>query len=146
MFEHGGISKKPIRCVMTMALAYVSAVTPVRAHHSFAAEYDASRPVTLNGTLTKMEWTNPHGWIFIDVKGPDGTVVNWAVEAGSPNALLRKGLRATDFAIGAEVVVSGYRAKSGKPMANGRTVKFADGRNFFMGSSGTGAPDDGREK
>ena len=116
---------------------------PALAHHAFAAEFDANQPVALKGTLTKMEWTNPHGWIFVDVKGADGKVVNWAIEAGSPNALLRKGLRKTDFTIGSEVVISGFRAKNGTPSASGRTVKFADGRNFFMGSTGTGAPDEG---
>ena len=119
---------------------------PALAHHAFAAEFDANQPVALKGTLTKMEWTNPHGWIFVDVKGTDGKVVNWAIEAGSPNALLRKGLRKTDFTIGSEVVISGFRAKNGTPSASGRTVKFNDGRNFFMGSTGTGAPDDGPEK
>ena len=116
---------------------------PALAHHAFAAEFDASQPVALKGTLTKMEWTNPHGWIFVDVKGADGKVVNWAIEAGSPNAMLRKGLRRTDFTIGSEVVINGFRAKNGTPSASGRTVKFADGRNFFMGSTGTGAPDEG---
>jgi len=116
---------------------------PALAHHAFAAEFDANQPVALKGTLTKMEWTNPHGWIFVDVKGTDGKVVNWAIEAGSPNAMLRKGLRKTDFTIGSEVVINGFRAKNGTPSASGRTVKFADGRNFFMGSTGTGAPDEG---
>jgi hypothetical protein len=116
---------------------------PALAHHAFAAEFDANQPVALKGTLTKMEWTNPHGWIFVDVKGADGKVVNWAIEAGSPNALLRKGLRKTDFTIGSEVVINGFRAKNGTPSASGRTVKFNDGRNFFMGSTGTGAPDEG---
>ena len=116
---------------------------PALAHHAFAAEFDANQPVALKGTLTKMEWTNPHGWIFVDVKGTDGKVVNWAIEAGSPNALLRKGLRKTDFTIGSEVVINGFRAKNGTPSASGRTVKFNDGRNFFMGSTGTGAPEEG---
>ena len=112
----------------------VSASTTL-AHHSFAAEFDANAPITLTGTLTKMEWVNPHGWIYVDVKGPDGKVQNWAIEAGAPNALLRRGLRKTDFPIGTEVNVKGFRAKNGTPTANGQTVTFKDGRNFFLGAS-----------
>src|SRR3984893_6462420 len=115
-------------------------------HHAFEAEFDANKPVTLTGTLTKMEWVNPHGWIHIDVKGPDGKVANWAIETGSPNGLVRRGLRAGDFPIGSKLVVEGYRARNGGTVANGRSVTFADGRNFFMGSSGVGAPKDGAEE
>jgi hypothetical protein len=104
------------------------------AHHSFSAEFDATQPITLKGKLTKMDWVNPHGWLYVDVVQPDGKVVNWAIEAGSPNSLLRKGLRQSDFPIGSEVVIDGYRARSGKPTANGTAVKFADGRNFFLGA------------
>jgi hypothetical protein len=125
---------------VTLTVGVLTAVASMRAHHSFAAEFDINKPITLKGTLTKMEWINPHGWIHIDVKDPGGKVVNWAIETGQPNALLRRGLRRTDFPIGVEVTVEGYQAKNGKPIANGITVKFADGRNFFMGSSGTGAP------
>ena len=120
---------------------------PVAAHHAFAAQFDASKLVTLTGTLTKMEWVNPHGWVYMDVKGPDGKVTNWAVEAGSPNTLLRRGLRKEDFPAGIEIIVEGFLGKNGSPTLNGRTVKMTDGRNFFMGSAGTpGAPGDGAEK
>jgi hypothetical protein len=123
-----------MRLIVVAAIALLWAV-PLVAHHSFAAEFDASQPVTLKGKLTKMEWLNPHGWLHIDVSGPDGKVVNWAIEAGAPNALLRRGLRLVDFPVGSEVVVEGFRAKNGSPTANGTTVKFADGRNFFLGAS-----------
>jgi len=125
--------------IFSVGLA-LSAATAL-AHHSFAAEFDANQPIQLTGTLTKMEWVNPHGWIYIDVKDQSGKVVNWAIEAGAPNALLRRGLRKTDFPLGSEVVVKGFRAKNGTPTANGQTVTFKDGRNFFLGASETpGAP------
>jgi Family of unknown function (DUF6152) len=132
--------------VMALGVGLLLAAVPVAAHHSFAAEFDANAPITLKGTLTKMEWVNPHGWIYVDVKGPDGKVTNWAVEAGAPNALLRRGLRKTDFPNGTEVIIEGFRAKNGSNTINGRSVKMLDGRNFFMGSSGTGAPVDGAER
>ncbi len=129
------------RLVLMLVGGVLLATLPARAHHSFAAEFDVNQPVTLNGTLTKMEWLNPHGWIYIDVAQPDGKIVNWAIEAGAPTALLRRGLRKTDFPAGIEVVVEGYRAKGGAPRANGKTVKFKDGRNFFLGASDApGAP------
>jgi len=128
--------------VMAVGVGLLLAAVPVAAHHSFAAEFDANSPITLKGTLTKMEWVNPHGWIYVDVKGTDGKVTNWAVEAGAPNALLRRGLRKTDFPNGTEVIIEGFRAKNGSNTINGRSVKMLDGRNFFMGSSGTGAPGD----
>ena len=118
---------KPRMLVFGVAALVVS-VVPVTAHHSFAAEFDATKPVTLRGTLTWMDWVNPHGWIYIDVKAADGKVVNWAIEAGDPNALLRHGLRKTGFPVGAELIVEGYQAKNGTPTANGATVKFTDGR------------------
>lgn len=123
--------------VAVLGFGSLLAAQPALAHHSFAAEFDEKQPITLRGKLSKMEWANPHGWLHMDVIGPDGKVVRWAVEAGSPNSLLRRGLRKDDFPMGIEIIVEGYRAKNGSPTVNGRTVKFLDGRNFFMGSSGT---------
>ena len=123
-----------------VGLGLLLPAVPLIAHHSFSAEFDIDQPVTLQGTLTKMEWVNPHGWIHLDVTGSDGDMVSWAVETGSPTALLRRGLRRSDFPPGLEIIVEGYRALDGTPTANGITVKFLDGRNFFAGSSGTGAP------
>jgi hypothetical protein len=105
------------------------------AHHSFSAEFDGNAPITLKGKLSKMEWVNPHGWLHIDVVGPDGKVVTWAVETGATNALMRRGLRQADFPVGSEVVVQGFKAKNGSPSANGSSVTFADGRNFFLGAT-----------
>ncbi len=129
----------------TLAIALVSvgvllAAATGSAHHSFSAEFDIEKPITLAGKLTELEWVNPHGWIHMDVESPDGTVTNWAVEMGNPTALLRRGLRRGDFPPGIEFVVEGYEAKDGSPTANAITVKFPDGRDFFAGSSGTGAP------
>ncbi|HEX6996348.1 MAG TPA: DUF6152 family protein [Gammaproteobacteria bacterium] len=117
--------------IAAAAAALLLGTVSASAHHAFSAEFDIDQPVELKGVVTKLEWTNPHSWLYVDVANADGTVTPWAVEFGSPHALLRRGLRKTDFPVGVEVVVKGYRAKSGKPVANASTVTFADGRDFY---------------
>ncbi len=117
----------------------------VQAHHAFAAEFDASKPVRLRGTITKMEWINPHSWLHLDVEKDDGTVESWMIEAGPPGALVRRGWSRESVIPGTEVLVEGYQAIDGAFRANGRDVTFPDGRRLFAGSSGTGAPLDGAD-
>jgi len=124
----------------------LAGTVPLGAHHAFAAEYDGSKPVKLRGTVTEMEWINPHSWIHIDVKNPDGTVSKWLIEAGAPNSLIRRGWNKNSLLPGTEILVEGFQAKDGELRANGRDVTFADGRKMFVGSSGTGAPDERPEK
>lgn len=128
--------------LMVVATAAVTTAFPVMAHHSFAAEYDADKPVTLTGSVTKMAWINPHSWIYIDVKRPDGTVENWAVEAGPPGTLVRAGFTKESLASGTVIKVNGYRAKDGALRANGRDITLPDGRLLFVGGSSPGAPKD----
>ena len=118
----------------------VGAAVPVAAHHAFAAEFDADRPVEFSGTVTRVEWVNPHVWIHIDVNTDDGTIESWAFEAGTPNVLFRRGFTRESLLPGTEVMVDGYQAKDGTNRANGRDMTFADGSRMFLGSSGTGAP------
>jgi len=108
---------------------------PVWAHHSFASEYDADMPAKLHGTVKKVEWINPHSWITIDVKGPDGTVQAWEIEAGAPNAMFRRGFNKDSLPVGTEIVVTGYLAKNGLHRINGRDLTLPDGRKLFMATS-----------
>jgi hypothetical protein len=121
--------------------ALLLAAAPVRAHHAFAAEFDAAKPIKVRGAVVKWEMTNPHSWIHIDVKGTDGKVVTWMIEGASPNNLYRLGLSKESLPVGTEIVVEGYQAKDGSSKAVGRNIVFADGRKFFLGlSEAEGAP------
>jgi hypothetical protein len=136
-------------CTMSRVLlagaVLLLAVQPARAHHSFAAEFDAEKPVQLRGTVVRVEWINPHTWIHVDVRSGEGNVERWMIEGGTPNTLFRQGITRDSLPAGTEIVVDGYRARSGQNRANGRDLTFPDGTRLFMGSSGTGAPSDGRD-
>ena len=126
--------------VAIVSLAVLLTATPVLAHHAFSAEFDADRPMQLQGTVTKTEWINPHSWIHIEVEAADGTLQSWAIECGAPNALIRRGLNKNSVPVGTELVVDGYGAKDGSNTANARDITLPDGSQFYAGSSGTGAP------
>ena len=128
-----------------VALIVMATAVPVIAHHAFGAEFDPNRPVLLRGPVVKVEWVNPHTWIHVEVTNDDGTKEVWMVEGGTPNTLLRRGLQRDSITPGMMIVVDGYQSKDRTARANGRDVTFEDGRKFFMGSSGTGAPRDGRD-
>jgi len=131
-----------MRQTMTAAIgaAWLLVSVPGNAHHAFSTEFDANKPITLKGTITRVEWINPHAWIHLDVPGEDGKVVQWMIEAGSPNTLVRRGLTRDSIPAGTEVVVFGYRHRNGSNAANGRDVTLPDGRRLFITSPGTGAP------
>jgi hypothetical protein len=131
--------------LLIVGVGLLVATTRTSAHHAFAAEFDSTKPIKLRGTVVKMEWINPHTWIHLDVKTPKGTVERWMIEGGPPNALYRRGFTQKSLPQGAEIVVEGFRAKDGSLKGNGRDLTFADGRRLFVGSSGTGAPRDGRD-
>ena len=132
---------KPILILTSLLLLAVAAI-PASAHHAFAAEFDANKPVKLQGTVTKMEWINPHAWIHIDVVGADGKVTNWMVECGSPNIMLRRGFTKRSLETGTELTVQGYQAKNGTTRANGSSVTFKDGKKLFVGGSNPDIPED----
>jgi len=130
---------------LVSAMAGLATAAPLRAHHAFAAEFDSTQPITLRGSVTRVEWINPHTWIHLDVKDSSGKVVEWMIEGGTPNTLLRRGVDKNSLPAGTEIVVEGYRAKNGTNRANGRDLTLPNGRKLFLGSSGTGAPSDGKD-
>jgi hypothetical protein len=132
------------RAIVTAVITAVlcAAASTAAAHHSFAAEYDAKKPISLSGAIVIVDFVNPHAWIYVDVKEADGKVVRWNVEMGSPNSLIRRGFTKNSVPVGTQVVIDGYRAKDGSRTVNSTTVKLPDGRRLFTGSSGTGAPVD----
>ncbi len=131
--------------VLGVVLALNVTTAPAPAHHAFAAEFDAEKPILLEGKVTKMEWINPHAWIHIDVEKEDGTVESWMIEGGTPNTLFRRGFTKDSLLPGTIIIVNGYQSKDGSLKGNGRDLTFPDGRKLFLGSSGTGAPKDGTD-
>jgi len=124
-----------------LVLVLALAARPASAHHAFAAEFDAKKPVKLRGTVTKMEWINPHAWIHIDVKKADGSGVDeWMIEAGTPNTLLRRGFTKDSLKVGTEILVDGYQSKDGSLRANGRDLTLPNGQTLFLGSNSPDAP------
>jgi hypothetical protein len=130
------------RLVLVVAGMALVAAWPARAHHAFASEFDAKKPVKFTATVTKMEWINPHAWMHVEVKKPDGTTENWMIEAGSPNSLFRRGITKDTVRVGMQVVVDGYQARDGSRRANGRDVTLPEGKKLFLGSQNTGAPEE----
>ena len=134
------MNRRAAICIVGIGLCLGGGAVSVAAHHAFSAEFDANKPVEVTGTVTKMEWTNPHVWMHLDVKKPDGTVESWAFEAGTPNVLFRRGFTRESLKPGTQLKIDGYQSKDGTHRANGRDVTFTDGRKLFLGSTGTGAP------
>ena len=132
-----------LKFAILLALLALAAALPVAAHHSFAAEFDGSKAIRLQGTLTKIEWTNPHTYFYMNVKDEKGIVVNWGCEAGSPGALSRRGFKRGDIKLGDALIVDGYLAKDGSRLIDARRVTLPDGRIVSGGSAGDGGPGDG---
>jgi hypothetical protein len=128
------------RLFLTAAAVLLLVPVSLLAHHAFAAEFDATKPVKLRGTVAKMDWINPHAWIHIDVKATDGKLTRWMIEAAAPNAMLRRGFDQNSLPIGTEILVEGYQAKDGANRANGSSITYPDGKKLFIQSQGTGAP------
>ena len=134
------------RAVLVAGLGFLLVSVPVWAHHAFSAEFDIEKPMKIQGTLTKWEMINPHSWFHLDVKGPDGKVVPWMIEAGSPNQLIKLGVTKNTLAIGTEFIIEGYQAKDGTNKGVGRNFLFADGRRLFLGGSAPGGSGPGLTK
>jgi hypothetical protein len=137
--------KSKLIAVVVAGLGLLLCTVPMLAHHSFAAEYDSAKPITLTGTVTKVEWMNPHARFYIDVKDEKGEMNNWELELGSPNGLMRQGWTRNSLKKGDQVTISGSLAKDGSKLANARTVKLADGRQVFAGSSETDEKGKGKQ-
>jgi len=129
-----------MRLVAIVLCLGISVTVPLLSHHAFSSEFDANKPVKLKGTVSRIEWINPHTWIHVDVKETDGKITKWMIEGGSPNALIRRGVTSQLLKVGMEVMVDGYQAKDGSSRANGRDITLADGRKLSVSSPGTGAP------
>lgn len=138
--------RKTFAVLAIAAVLTLSGTATVWAHHAFGAEFDPNAPIRLQGRVVKLEWVNPHAWIHVEIKGANGAPEVWMVEGGTPNTLLRRGLTRQSLAYGTEIIVDGYQTKDHSlKRANGRDVTFTDGKKVFLGSSGTGAPRDGRD-
>jgi hypothetical protein len=130
-----------VGAIVVTGVTLLLSPSPVQAHHAFAAEFDAKKPIKFqDATVTKVMLINPHSWIYVDVKQADGTVENWAIEAGSPNILLRRGITRDTLKVGQKIVVEGYQSKDGSHRANGRDLTLPNGQHLFLGSSGDSAP------